>query len=109
MQSLSRHPKKGGKVLVFLPTTKIHLHLQGLGREVCKPLRQQHRPQEDIHHINVYTIKAKDLDHTVTIAAFINGLRDKDFTKSLTKKLPKIFLDLLLKVEKYLKDRKSVV
>ena len=47
-------------------------------------------------------LQVKDFDHTVAIAAFTNGLRDKDFTKSLTKKPPKVFVVLLLRVKKYI-------
>ena len=45
------------------------------------------------------TLQVKDFDHTVTIAAFTNGLKDKDFTKSLTKKPSKVFTDLLVRME----------
>ena len=66
------------------------------------PLYQQHRSHENIHHTNVYKTKTrqttkrvhdkiqqrnaiiKDFDHTVIIVALTNGLRDKDFIKSLT-------------------------
>ena len=41
-----------------------------------------------------------DIDYTIASAVFINGLRDKDFTKSLTKKLPKVFTNLLPRAKK---------
>ena len=47
-------------------------------------------------------LQVKDFYHTVIIAAFTNGLRDRDFKNSLTKKPPKVFVDLLLRVEKYI-------
>ena len=47
-------------------------------------------------------LQVKDFDHTVSIVVFTNALRDKDYTKSLTMKSPKVFIDLLLRVEKYI-------
>ena len=42
------------------------------------------------------------------MTAFTNGLRDKDFTKSLTKKPLKVFIDLLLRVEKYINTEEAM-
>ena len=56
----------------------------------------QQRPDEPLRdfitRFNNETLQVKDLDHTVAIAAFTNGLRDKDFTTSLTKKPLKILI-----------------
>ena len=51
----------------------------------------------------------KDFDHIVAIVAFTKGLRDKDFTKPLTKKLPKVFANLLLWDKKYINMEKAMV
>ena len=57
---------------------------------------------------NNETLQVKDFDHIVAIAAFTSCLRDKDFTKSLTKKSPKVFADLILRVEKYINAEKAM-
>ena len=55
-------------------------------------------------------MQVKNLDHTVSITAFTNGLRaNKDFTKSLTKKSPKVSADLLLRAEKYINTEEAMM
>ena len=49
-------------------------------------------------------VQVNDFDHTVTIATFTNGLRNKDFTK----KSPKVFFDLLMMAEKYINLEKAM-
>ena len=39
-----------------------------------------------VKKFNNETWQVKDFDHTIAIAAFTNGFRDKDFIDSLTKK-----------------------
>ena len=59
-------------------------------------IKQRHDEllREIVTRFNNEMLQVKDFDHTVTIATFTNGLKDKDFT-TLTKKLPKVFTDLL--------------
>ena len=46
------------------------------------------------------TRQVKDFDHTIAITIITDGLKDKDFTKSLTKKLPIVFVDPILREKK---------
>lgn len=46
--------------------------------------------REHVTLFNVETLQVKDLDHTIVITTFINELRDRDFTKSLSKKPLKV-------------------
>ena len=73
-------------------------------------VRQRHdEPLRDfVTRFNDEMLQIKDFDHIITIAAFINGLKDKDFTKSLTKKLPKVFANLLMRAEKYIKAEEAM-
>ena len=42
--------------------------------------RQDEPLKEFVTRFNNETLQVKDFDHTITIATFTNGLRDKDFT-----------------------------
>ena len=64
--------------------------------------------REFVTRFNNEMLQVKDLDHTVVIAAFTNGLKDEDFTKSLTKKPPKVFANLLLKGKKDINEKKAM-
>ena len=64
--------------------------------------RQDELLREFVTRFNNETLQVKDSDHTIAIAVFTNGVKNKDFTRSLTKKPPKAFLDPLLRVEKYI-------
>ena len=70
--------------------------------------RQDEPLREFVTRLNNETLQVKDFDHTVAIAAFTNDFKDKDFTKSLTKKPPKVFADLLLRA-KYINAKESMV
>ena len=43
-------------------------------------------------------LQVQNFDYIVSITVFTNGLKDKDFTK----KLPKVFANLLLRAKKYI-------
>ena len=53
-------------------------------------------------------MQVKEFDHIIAITAFTSGLKDKDFTKSFTKKSPKVFVNLLLIDEKYINAEKAM-
>ena len=70
--------------------------------------RQDEPLREFVTRFNNETLQVKDFNHIVAIAAFTNDLRDKDFTKSLIKKPPKVFADLLLRAKKYINTKKAM-
>ena len=70
--------------------------------------RQDESLREFVTRFSNETLQVKDFDYTVTIAAFTNGLKDKDFAKSLTKKPPKVFADLLLRAKKYINAKEAM-
>ena len=71
--------------------------------------RQDEPLREFVTRLNNETLQVKHFDHTVAIAAFTNSFRDKDFTKSLTKKPPKVFVNLLLRAKKYINAKEAMV
>ena len=70
--------------------------------------RQYELLREFVTRFNNETLQVKNFDHTIAIAAFTNGVRDKDFIRSLTKKPPKVFADLLLRAKKYINTEEAM-
>ena len=81
---------------------KTFIKLMSIRQRQDEPLR------EFVTRFNNETLQVKEFDHTIAIAAFTSGLRDKDFTKSFTKKSPKVFVNLLLIDEKYINAEKAM-
>ena len=62
---------------------KTFITLMFIRQRQDKPLR------EFMIRFNNETLEVKVFDHTIAIAAFTNGLRDKDFTKSSLRSPPR--------------------
>ena len=64
---------------------------------ICQ--RQDESLREFVTRFNNERLQVIYFYRTITIVAFTNSLRDKDFTKSLTKKQLKVFANILLRFE----------
>ena len=60
-----------------------------------EPLRQY------VHHFNKAMLEIEELDPAVMVAAFINGLRNGEFSYDLDKKPPRDFHEVLVRAEMF--------